>query len=149
MTQPVPLDYARPRIGPRRRLMVLLAVGACLLLLVASWRVTRWVRVRAVARQTRLAMARQNVAVLQVALDSYADNVGRYPTTAEGLAVLVHLPPGVPTWRGLYLSRVGTDPWGNAYLYTEAGGKYQLSSAGPDGKPGTADDIGAAGPLPK
>jgi Type II secretion system (T2SS), protein G len=33
------------------------------------------------------------------------------------------------------------DPWGNALTYTMTGGTAVLRSAGPDGKPGSADDI--------
>ena len=42
------------------------------------------------------------------------------------------------------------DPWGNPYT-VECGNGYQLVSAGPDGKPGTKDDLRSTGrrnPLP-
>ncbi len=42
------------------------------------------------------------------------------------------------------------DPWGNPYTI-ECGNGYQVVSSGPDGKPGTKDDIASAGrrsPLP-
>jgi hypothetical protein len=33
------------------------------------------------------------------------------------------------------------DPWGNPYIYEAEGGRFTLGSAGPDGAPGTPDDI--------
>ena len=43
-----------------------------------------------------------------------------------------------------------TDPWGNPYSI-ECGNGYEVVSAGPDGKPGTKDDVRSAGrrdPMP-
>jgi len=68
----------------------------------------------------------------------------RIPTAAEGLAVLVKNPGGDlrSTWRGPYLDKVPLDRWDHAYRYTpQDSGSYELTSAGPDGKFGTADDI--------
>lgn len=33
------------------------------------------------------------------------------------------------------------DAWGNAFVYTVEGNAFTLASSGPDGKPGTEDDI--------
>jgi general secretion pathway protein G len=34
------------------------------------------------------------------------------------------------------------DPWGNQYIYEKKGGQdYEIYSAGPDGQPGTEDDV--------
>jgi general secretion pathway protein G len=42
-----------------------------------------------------------------------------------------------------YTQSIPTDPWGNEYIYNAEGGRnYQIYSAGPDGEPGTEDDIG-------
>jgi hypothetical protein len=49
-------------------------------------------------------------------------------------------------WRGPYLDQLMIDPWGHSYVYTYPGrhntNAYDLVSAGPDGRLGTADDIG-------
>jgi hypothetical protein len=37
------------------------------------------------------------------------------------------------------------DPWGNLYRYSSNGKSYSLASPGPDGKPGTTDDLIAHG----
>ena len=52
-----------------------------------------------------------------------------------------------PKWNGPYLknqSFIPKDPWGNPYMYKvpgDQGRDYDISSAGPDGQPGTGDDI--------
>ena|ERR1051326_4669739 len=73
------------------------------------------------------------------ALDSFRLDVGRYPTTEEGLSALRQKPSGVDRWDGPYLQKdVPTDPWGRPYVYKSPGdhGGYDLSSYGADGTPG-------------
>lgn len=82
---------------------------------------------------------------LSLALDLFEQDVGRYPTTEEGLRVLVE-DPGAPGWKGSYLKGgLKPDPWGRDYSYSldpDDPGQYILSSAGPDRQFGTDDDIG-------
>ena len=76
---------------------------------------------------------------LQKSLDQYRLDVGRYPNTEQGLAVLVAKPADEPKWAGPYLSKaVPKDPWGNEYQYRSPGehGEYDLLSFGKDGRPG-------------
>jgi general secretion pathway protein G len=82
------------------------------------------------------------------ALDLFSLDVGRYPSTGEGLAALVERPANAPAWNGPYLKNatVPADPWGHAYLYRVPGekGPYQIVSLGSDGQEGgtgTAADI--------
>jgi general secretion pathway protein G len=84
-----------------------------------------------------------------MALDRFAQDGGRYPNNAEGLGALIYPPTGVRKWNGPYLrsASIATDPWGNRYSYTETGGTYRVTSPGPDGKPGTPDDITVSGPA--
>lgn len=82
---------------------------------------------------------------LGTVLDTYRLDVGRYPTTQEGLQVLVTRPMGVDRWDGPYLNKaeVPIDPWGRPYQYRspgEGGRPYDLWSLGSDGSPGGADD---------
>lgn len=69
--------------------------------------------------------ARQQLAVLRLALETYALDVGRYPTTEQGLAALVTPPTLTPVpevWRGPYLTGdVPRDPWGEPYRYRGPG----------------------------
>ena len=76
---------------------------------------------------------------LQKSLDQYRLDVGRYPSTEQGLAVLVAKPADEPRWAGPYLSKaLPKDPWNNAYQYRSPGehGEYDLLSFGRDGRPG-------------
>ncbi len=83
--------------------------------------------------------AKAQVDGLQKSLDQYRLDVGRYPTTEQGLAVLVAKPADEPRWAGPYLSKaVPKDPWNNDYQYRSPGehGEYDLLSLGRDGRPG-------------
>ena len=73
-------------------------------------------------------------------LDLYKLEVGRYPTTKEGLQALIAAPSGVANWNGPYWKNgtIPKDPWGNEYKYTSPGAKaaYDIVSWGADGKEG-------------
>ncbi len=87
--------------------------------------------------------AKAQIDALGKAIDQYRLDVGRYPTTEEGLAVLVTKPANVPKWDGPYLTKgVPADPWGNPYVYKAPGthGDYDLISLGKDGRPGGDGD---------
>ena len=89
--------------------------------------------------KSNVKVARAQVEALGQALDQYRLDVGRYPTTEQGLAALRVGPTDVPKWRGPYLKRdVPLDPWGLAYQYKAPGqhGDYDLLSLGSDGQPG-------------
>ena len=73
------------------------------------------------------------------ALDHFRLDIGRYPSTEEGLAVLITRPADQPKWDGPYLTKnIPLDPWGNPYIYKFPGehGEYDLISYGKDGQPG-------------
>ncbi len=83
--------------------------------------------------------ARAQIDSLEKALDTYRLDVGRYPTTAEGLAALEVQPSGVTKWAGPYLKKgIPQDPWGRPYLYKSPGdhGEFDLYTLGKDGAPG-------------
>jgi len=76
---------------------------------------------------------------LAKALDQYRIDMGHYPSTEQGLAVLVTKPADEPRWAGPYLAKaVPKDPWHNDYQYRSPGehGEYDLFSLGRDGRPG-------------
>ncbi len=93
----------------------------------------------------KVQLAQSELATLNAALDLYQFEAGRYPTTAEGLAALLKRPAN-GQGHGPYLDRVYIDPWEHPFIYACPGKKnptgYDLSSAGPDGQAGTADDLG-------
>ncbi len=77
---------------------------------------------------------------LGATLDLYRLEVGRYPSTSEGLEALVADPGNAPNWNGPYLkkSQVPKDPWANEYQYRSPGqhGPYDIWSLGADGQEG-------------
>ena len=84
------------------------------------------------------AAARAQVELLGQTLDHFRLDVGRYPTTQEGLAALV-TNPGAQNWEGPYLKKaLPNDPWGKPYQYQSPGshGEFDIYSYGRDGTPG-------------
>lgn len=89
----------------------------------------------------RIGQAKANAASAQIelfgtALDSFRLDVGRYPTTAEGLQALVAQASGIDNWNGPYLKKIEVplDPWNNPYVYESPGknGDYDIYSLGAD-----------------
>jgi len=77
---------------------------------------------------------------LSTALDLYRLEIGRYPTTKEGLNALVEAPAGLMTWNGPYLRKkvIRQDPWGTDYRYRSPGenGLFDLFTYGADNASG-------------
>jgi general secretion pathway protein G len=90
--------------------------------------------------KSQVKVARAQLDALDKALDQFRLDVGRYPTTEEGLQVLVAQPSGEKDWAGPYLKKgVPADPWGRPYQYQYPGthgGDFDLQSLGKDGRPG-------------
>ena len=89
----------------------------------------------------RVGEAKQKAAYTQIelfgtALDSYRLDVGRYPSSAEGLDALISQSSGTEEWNGPYLKKIEIplDPWNNPYHYESPGkyGDYDLMSYGAD-----------------
>ena len=84
--------------------------------------------------------AKIEIGQISQTLDLYKLEIGRYPTTQEGLQALITAPPGVNNWNGPYWKKqsVPKDPWGNEYKYTApaASAPYEIISYGADGKEG-------------
>lgn len=79
------------------------------------------------------------ISEIDKALDVFNLDVGRYPTSSEGLQALVTRPGGVSIWNGPYLKGgVPNDPWGKPYMYSNPGpnGGVQVLSYGANGVPG-------------
>ncbi len=90
--------------------------------------------------KSQVKVARAQIDALDKALDQFRLDVGRYPTSEEGLQALVAQPNGEPSWAGPYLKKgVPADPWGRPYVYQQPGthgGDFDLQSYGKDGRPG-------------
>jgi general secretion pathway protein G len=95
--------------------------------------------------RAKITAAKTDVAVLEMQLELLNIDMERYATTEEGLNALVTNTGNSPDWHGPYLRRLPLDPWGNPYIYVSPGkhnaAGVDISSAGPDGKPDTDDDI--------
>ncbi len=96
-----------------------------------------------------LGSARSDTAGLQIAefgagLDLFHLEVGRYPTTEEGLGALVEKPAGLNNWNGPYLKKkqIPKDPWNHDYHYRSPGehSYYDLYSYGYDNVEGGEGD---------
>ncbi len=85
------------------------------------------------ARLSKAASAAAEVKALQQVIQGYKAHHGAFPTAEQGIQAL-KLPVELK------------DPWGNPFHYRLAGTRskdgFEVFSAGPDGKPGTNDDIG-------
>ena len=76
---------------------------------------------------------------LEQSLEMYKLDVGRFPSTEEGLQALVTRPGSAAGWNGPYLkSDVPLDPWKREYHYKYPGEKGELDiySYGQDGQAG-------------
>jgi general secretion pathway protein G len=95
----------------------------------------------------RISPAKQTAARAQIesfvtALNTYLIDVGRYPTTEQGLQAL-RTDPGVPTWNGPYLAKeIPLDPWSGEFVYRAPGrsGGFEIVSYGADGIEGGSDE---------
>lgn len=93
--------------------------------------------------KSEVTVAKAQIESFEKALDTLRLDVGRYPTTEEGLGSLLSKPPTAVKWNGPYLKKnVPQDPWGHAYLYRAPGskGEYDITSYGKDGQPGGAGE---------
>ena len=100
-----------------------------------------------VSQRGRVTAAETQISTFKTALDAFEVDMGYYPKGRNGLADLIQQPRQAPNWHGPYLQSdvIPKDPWGNDYVY-ECPGRhnpsfYDVSSAGPDGRLGTDDDI--------
>ena len=102
--------------------------------------------------ESKVKTAKLQIESFSSSLDLFYLDVGRYPTSSEGLAALVERPGNADIWNGPYLKggAVPTDPWGHSYIYRAPAerGPYQISSLGSDGQEGgtgTAADLSNEG----
>jgi general secretion pathway protein G len=99
--------------------------------------------------------AEAQVKMIKSALQTFRLDVGRYPTSAEGLRSLNVAPEeeiAARKWRGPYLDEdLPPDPWGNPYQYrAEPSGSqpFSLFSLGADGQVGGEELAADIGYLP-
>jgi len=90
--------------------------------------------------KSEVTITKAQIGAFEKSLDTYRLDVGRYPTTEEGLAALLAAPAsGAAKWNGPYLKKaVPPDPWGHPFQYRSPGAKseFEIVSLGRDGQPG-------------
>ena len=82
---------------------------------------------------------RAQLDALEKALEQYRLDVGRFPSSAQGLAALFAKPDNEPRWAGPYLKKAPPpDAWGRPFQYKSPGehGEFDLLSLGRDGRTG-------------
>lgn len=95
---------------------------------------------------SRSKTAQVQIGSMVTAVELFRIDVGRYPTSAEGLQALVKPVGSIAGWNGPYLAKpeVPSDPWGRPYIYekkTDAAGGFRIMTYGSDGKEGgTGED---------
>ncbi len=92
----------------------------------------------------KISTAHAQVESFSSALDMYKLDMGRYPTSQEGLTALKVKPATADTWNGPYVKATTSlnDPWGHPYNYASPGkhGDFDLYSNGPDGETANGTD---------
>ncbi len=90
--------------------------------------------------ESKTKAAKVQIEDLAAALDMYKLDLGKYPTTEQGLKALIESPDGAKRWNGPYLrkSKMPLDPWQQEYRYVSPGvhEKFDLSTLGADDKEG-------------
>jgi general secretion pathway protein G len=97
------------------------------------------------SQQAKVTAAVSQISSFELCLNQFEVDTGAYPQGSAGLNALVEQPNNTPDWKGPYLKNIPNDPWGGTYTYTYPGKHnakgYDIMSPGPDGQPGTDDDI--------
>lgn len=143
LTQKAPSNLPGSARGVKRResgftlieIMVVIAIIGILATLIVPKIMGRPDEARAIA-------AKHDVGTIVQAMKLYRLDIGRYPTTEQGIKALVEKPTSEPVpqnWKaGGYLDSIPKDPWGNPYQYANPGTRSEIDvySFGADGKPG-------------
>ncbi len=132
---------ARPLARAPARGMTLIEI---MVVLVIIGLIASAVAVNVIGRQKDAELRKAKADVQNIAnqgVDAFRVMRGRYPSTDEGLHVLVQEGFLKPNQADGTLK----DPWGHEYIYLYPGQAhpdgFDVKSNGPDGQPGTEDDI--------
>lgn len=101
------------------------------------------------ASSTKQGWAHAYIRFIAKGLDRFHKDTGRWPSTEEGLDVLIRNGSNIQGWQGPYINRdkIPIDRWGHPFVYrfpaTSAQRTYDLYSIGPNGRDdgGSKDDI--------
>ena len=96
-------------------------------------------------QDAKVSKAKADVSQLETAIGVFNIHMDRYPTTEEGLKVLLDAPAGGDKkWKGPYINVLRNDPWGNPFQYRSPGthgkARFDLWSRGADNADGGEGD---------
>lgn len=82
--------------------------------------------------------ANADIRTLEQAVEMYRLDTRRYPTTEDGLQILLRAPAEATYRSEGYIKSMPTDPWGNPYQYLYPGerGTFDIFTYGADGRRG-------------
>lgn len=140
------LEYRSPATGNNQQVrpavsLVEVLAGALVVVGFLYWmsqppRHTRPGKVRAV---------KVELSAFRSALEGFRFDVGRYPTSGEGLDALIECPTGLSgRWHGPYLNKIPADPWAHAYVYSSPGSPghpFTVTCNAPDGTTYSTDHL--------
>jgi general secretion pathway protein G len=103
------------------------------------------------ADDARISKVKNDIQVLESALELYRLDNFKYPTSDQGLNALIMKPSeDLKNWKtGGYIKKLRKDPWGNDYQYSQPGregAEFDIYSYGADnseGGEGPDADIGS------
>lgn len=94
--------------------------------------------------RSEVTAARAQIDAFDKAVQAYRLDMGQFPTTDQGLRVLLTAPGSDTRWRGPYLKgAIPNDPWGMPYQYRAPGSNgrdYDIVSYGRDKSAGGSGD---------
>jgi general secretion pathway protein G len=135
----LPIHRTAPTRGAGFTLIELMVVLLVLVLLasIAAPRVTHYLQ------KAKIEAAKVQVEALSAAVDSFHLDMGRFPSSGEGLKALLERPSDGEKWDGPYVRKRDslTDPWGRAYRYRFPGehGDYDVFTLGANESEGGSD----------
>ena len=93
------------------------------------------VRTRGYLISSKQNAAKAEIANIVKAIETFYADQSRYPTTDEGIEILVQ---GTDTWPDGFLNKLPRDPWKNPYEYVSPGSTepYEVICLGADGREG-------------
>lgn len=127
------------KLAERSRRAFTLVEIMIVVVIVALLATAATINVRKYLTKAHVNTAISDISVIMSGLDTYWGEHHRFPTNEEGLQVLVQKKAAGDE---PYINSTLKDPWGNDYQYNSTGpNNCEVASMGPDGLPGTEDDI--------
>jgi general secretion pathway protein G len=134
----IPLPRGTFRNGRRGFTLVEIMVVLVVIGIIAAAIIPQFI---GTTQDAKISTAKANVSELESAVERFYVHLDRYPSSEEGLKVLVEAPSGEEQkWRGPYIKILRNDPWGNPYQYRSPGthhaSTFDVWSRGADGADG-------------